>query len=363
MNSTILFKNMSTPKKELNSFNVIDFLSDSSYKSENLDQECVLLYKYRSNKIKLNKKIELTNDLAWLFGFYLAEGTKSPNTLALANNELFLIEKSLSIFEAEFGILLNSWKIVITTSANVSRRRDYWKSIFPSNVLYLYEKAMANKDVLDVRINNRILAEIFRKLFDVCMPLIYENRELSVEFLKGYFVGDGTINVREGCLHCIGATVSKENSSFLEKAFVPFLGLKPNKRKMKKGYELYYSHVESMTFFIIERFFQDLDRQWYKLLSSYLNKQYVGSHLKYWKAIEKKRLSAVQIAKITGNSYESVLDAMKRDVRVGLIFFSKFKNSKAMGPSKKYFYLTESGKRLLKVLNNYIMHRGENEIS
>ena len=50
------------------------------------------------NQIEFKKNIKLDNDLAWLIGFYLAEGTKTKGYIGVANNELNLITKSLDLF-------------------------------------------------------------------------------------------------------------------------------------------------------------------------------------------------------------------------------------------------------------------------
>ena len=65
------------------------------------------------NQIEFKKNIKLDNDLAWLIGFYLAEGTKTKGYIGVANNELNLITKSLDLFEKSFGINKNSWTIWI----------------------------------------------------------------------------------------------------------------------------------------------------------------------------------------------------------------------------------------------------------
>ncbi len=349
-----------TPIENINSnpIYLTNLIKNINCKHEEKD-DFIILYNYQCSKIQLKKHIILDDELAWLIGFYLAEGTKSRNTIAFSNCELPLIKKSLFIAKNKLGVPFDIWKIAIKTSKDVSLRKCYWQSLFENNKLYISYNALANKDNLDIRINNRIFVKIFNNILQKFLPLILDNKLLSIALLKGHLAGDGSINIRKGCLHNIGTVVDDRYKSILVKAFETFIGKKPLIRKTKNVYELYFCHVEILVFFVMNEFFFDMERQSNKLLNSFLRKQYVRSHFKYWNAIKNQQLSAVEIAQLTNNSHWSVRDAMNRDIKVGLVAYSKFKAKKERGPKKKYFYLTQNGKRLLYVLNKHIKERGE----
>lgn len=318
------------------------------------DDEHIILCTYTSFKIRLKREIILNKDLAWFIGFFLAEGTKSANTVGLSNCEIPIIKKCLTIAENELGIPSEIWKVCITTSKDRLIDIEKQKELFNKNKINVTINALSTKDNFDIRINNKILAFLFSQMIENFIEAILSNKDLSIEFLKGYSIGDGSINVRNGCVHSVTITAKpKKHKNILEKAFKTFLNVNPNIRMNREAYEIYYCNVEIMCHFIMNEFFKESTRQWKKLMDAYLNKQHVRSHLKYWNTIETRELSAVEIAKITGNSHWSVRDAMNRDMKIGLVLAKRYKKPKELGPSKRYFYLSNQGKMLLTVINDY----------
>ena len=70
----------------------------------------------KKERFVLKKEIKLDENLAWLVGFYLAEGSKTRDYIGVSNNELCLINKSLRLFKKVLGIDKTSWTIWIKTN-------------------------------------------------------------------------------------------------------------------------------------------------------------------------------------------------------------------------------------------------------
>ena len=130
---------------------------------------------YSANGIK--RYIPVNNSLMKLMGFWLAEGSWSIRNgirVSIGNNDNFLIEELSKSFEEVFGIKAKLFyskdrencgelKIVNKVAAIL------WKILFNLNI-----SESSNKKVPSI-------------IFNV-------NKELQLEFLRGYFLGDGTLS-------------------------------------------------------------------------------------------------------------------------------------------------------------------------
>ena len=191
---------------------------------------------------------------------------------------------------------------------------------------------------------------MFHALLAKSLEKIKKDNNLSLAFLKGYEVGDGSINVRNGCLHDINITVKDRcMKDYLILLFYNIYGVKFLERKNNNAYEIRYGNVIGMIDLVIDRHFEDLDRQWSKFIGAYKNKEYIRSHLRYWKVLQRPR-TVKYIFSRTDRSHWSVRDALNRDQRVGLISATYRMTGKASPPYKLYS-LTDKGKLLVNVLN------------
>lgn len=94
--------------------------------------------------------------------------------------------------------------------------------------------------------------------------------------------------------------------------------------------------------------------RWKKLILSYLKKEYIRSHIRYWKTIKNEFKSVEIIAKETNRSHWSVRDALKIDKKLGLVEIKKtFVKGKA--PIYNFYRLTNKGNKLLNILGGVDM--------
>ena len=103
-----------------------------------------------------------------------------------------------------------------------------------------------------------------------------------------------------------------------------------------------------MTELILDKHFYEYEKQFKKLINCYLKKQYPRSHIRYWKIVKNQSLPATEIAKLTNRSHWAVRDAMRIDIKLGLIKAIR-KPYNQSRPSNIYS-LTEKGKKLLNII-------------
>lgn len=142
----------------------------------------------------------------------------------------------------------------------------------------------------------------------------------------------------------------KEYIDYLIKALKLLYNKEPNIRSTKRCFEIYYCHVKIITMIILDRLFDDFNRQWEKLVNGYKNKQYTMARIKYWNKITCTSLSAYQIAELSGNSHWSVRDALNKDIKLGLVK-PEYKQINNSGAKNKYYYLSSKGLQLLNIIN------------
>lgn len=306
------------------------------------------------NRIIINQNVKLDKNIAWLMGFYFAEGLKNRNSIGIANKETSLLRKSLNIFQDYFNIEKTSWKVYIKSNSrnkkDLAKIKRKWEKSLKLKVKTSYAR-FAYEQTADVRFNSRIFSKFLKEYFDKIIDNTLSDKDLAKAFLRGYGVGDGSINIRGKQIHNIGITVkNKEYLGYLIKAFTLIFDKKPNIRMTKGSYEVYYCHVNIITKVILAKLFIDSKRQWEKLINGYKNKQYTRSRIKYWNKIRAKPLIATRIAELSGNSHWSVRDALNKDIKLGLVETEFISNKNRGGPPNKYFYLSQSGINLLNLL-------------
>ena len=95
--------------------------------------------------------------------------------------------------------------------------------------------------------------------------------------------------------------------------------------------------------------FDDLDRQKKKLINGYKNKIYTRARVKYWNKIKNKSLTSKQIAELSGNSFWSVMDALNKDIKLGIVD-CEYKQLNKKGFPNKFYKLNSIGLKLLNKL-------------
>ena len=286
-------------------------------------------------------------------GFYFAEGTKSKDSIAISNKEFKLIQKSINIFEEEFNIPKSSWKLWIR-SANKEefgkeKLKTKWAQKTDLNTSVIFSK-LAYEESLEIRINSRVLSSQINNFFNNNIKEICNNKEYAKHFLRGYFIGDGSISLRNKQIHGIHLTVKEEKYKEILIKVLKFLYEKePNVRITKGAYDISYCDVNIITKTILDKIFIDLDRQWKKLIKGYKNKQYTRARIKYWNKITEIPLNPYEIAILSGNSHWSVRDALNKDIKLGLVE-AKYKHINRTGAYTKYYSLSKEGERLYKTI-------------
>ena len=307
----------------------------------------------KKERFVLKKEIKLDENLAWLVGFYLAEGSKTRDYIGVSNNELCLINKSLRLFKKVLGIDKTSWTIWIKTNKRRHKEKEIlrkkWSQKIKQEVRISYGKFAFNENI-EIRINSRKLSSFLNNILKKYPKKILQDRELTLNFLKGYIIGDGGITLRQKQIHYVGITVKElEYRNYLIKALELLYHKTPNIRMTKKSYELYYCHVSIITKIIIDGLFDDLDRQRNKLIKGYENKQYTRARIKYWAQIYKKSLNPNKIAELSGNSHWSVRDALNLDIKRGLVR-SQYKLMDKKGYRYKFYSLSKKGRKLFNII-------------
>jgi len=222
-------------------------------------------------QINIPEYFEIDEKLAWAIGFYLAEGTKSKDTVAISNCELIPLLKFKQILEFNFSIPHTKWYIYIHAKEEDNDLGNYISKLFNIKKVRFVKGRLANKANIDLRINNRVLASVFNSIINRSAELILNNENLSLEFIKGYVLGDGSVIQRNGYLYGVSITVQNElYKDILEKAILKKYNIKPRIRFTKNCYELNLTGIHLMTNLILDEYFRTVNRQWQKLIKCYL---------------------------------------------------------------------------------------------
>jgi len=142
-------------ENEINSINVSEFVSSKWAKK------------------KLPEVMELTEQLGWIFGAYLAEGNATPNFVNISNNSDVFMQQIQS-FSSDFGFSVNSYR----------NPRGF------------------SPLTRDIRINSKMLSSLLKSScntgsYNKRIPgfAINSNKRFIAGLLRGYFDGDGNVSV------------------------------------------------------------------------------------------------------------------------------------------------------------------------
>jgi len=327
------------------------------------EKKLVVFKRPKGPKMTLPRYIPITKDLAWSFGFFVAEGNKTYTGVGIANREVYLIKKFKRTIEESFEIENEKWRLYIKTSdKDLEKIGKKWKNklnIAKTNVNFT---KMARKDVIEIRLNNTLFSVIFNILIQKVLPKILKNRELLINFLDGYEVGDGSVIQRNGYLYGIVITVKNRfMKDYLVEAFRRLYNYSASVRRTKGSYEITVRGIHMMTQLILDGHFKSSERQWKKLVSCYLKKEYTRSHVRYWFTLADGFLPTNKIANRVDRSNESVGDALNRDIDLGLAIAKRVRIPNKSGAHLKFYSLSENGEKLIKILKE-VGYNGEENI-
>jgi hypothetical protein len=298
------------------------------------------------------KYVVIDEDLAWLIGFYLAEGNKVSYGIGMSNCNEELITQAMNIMEQKFLINKGKWSGFLRTSVkDIEVIRNKQIKYVKKEKTKIYYTPLARQDSIEVRINSTVLSIILKNVFNAALDIILSERSLAIRFLEGFECGDGCILQRKGYIYGISITVkSEEYKNLLLKAFNLAYGINPYVRKTKGAYEVTCRGVKLMTEFILDGHFYSHKAQWKKLLDSYLMKEYVRSHIRYWRILNKAPMLSNDLAAAAGRSWWAVNDAMRTDEKIGIVSREKIKINNKKGPHNSFYSINNKGKMLLALL-------------
>jgi len=298
----------------------------------------------KMNKIPIPPFVRLTKELAWCIGFYLAEGNKTKEYIGVSNCNINLIERFKNVMEEVFKIENSQWKVHIKTSdKNIDAVERKWRDFLGTNNSNALYTKYANYDNVELRFNSRKFANFFNKFLEKSVYEIKTNKNMTVSFLDGYEAGDGSVIQRRGFLYGIAFTTKSElYKNLIVKMFELHYGIKPRVRLTKKCFGIEICGIKIMTKLILDRHFNSHAVKWSTLINSYVKKQYVRSHVRYWKALKNGPKNVLDISGLINRSHWSVRDALNADHRIGLI--------DVVTKKPKSYKLSPAGEQLIGIL-------------
>jgi hypothetical protein len=296
-----------------------------------------------TNKISIPILLDLNEDLAWCIGFYFAEGDKTRDYIGVSNCNIDLIKRFQTIMEEIFKIDRSLWKVHIKTSnKNLNYVKNKWKSSLNlDNINVLYNE-LAKEDNIELRFNSRQFAGFFNNLLGDSITKILSSKTLSIAFLNGYEVGDGSVIQRKGFLYGIAFTTKNNaNKDLIVKMFNLHYNIKPRVRISKGSFEIEICGINLMTDLILDGHFNSHKRKWNTLVQTYLKKQYTRSHIRYWRVLRNSK-GILDISKLANRSHWSVRDALNKDSKLGIV--------EVLNKKPKIYKLSRKGEDLLNIL-------------
>lgn len=326
----------------------------------NISDDCLVVHKLPQHRprMRLPRYVQLNAELSWAIGFFIAEGNKVWYGIGVSNKEIALIDKFRRIIENAFWIDSREWRAHIKTpERNLASAEERWKSHLKISRVKALHAEKARGDVVEIRLNNTLFSLILNRLVGSSLEKISENKELAISFLDGYEVGDGSIIQRKGFLYSIIITVKDTfMKDFLCETFRNLYGFLPSVRSTKGSYEVQVCGIHNMTNMILDGHFRSSARQWNKLITCYLRKQYTRSHLRYWRSLRDSQLSINEIAQLSNRSHWSVRDALRLDARLGLVKYVCKPTPELHSNYLKFYELSDKGQRLIKILDEAESH-------
>lgn len=299
--------------------------------------------------LELPKEFQIDKECAWCIGFYIAEGSNLESSIGISNGYVPFVLRFRDFIDKFFEVRGIKWYAYLRTKNLHTKTLKIRYGHIANINLKIQITKLATNDNLELRINNVVLTKIFQNLVTMGPKFILLDKQLILEFIKGYEVGDGSINVRKNCLHDVNITVKNKNvKNLLKLMFHKLYKIKLNERITKGAFEISYSNVKGMMNLILDGHFSEYPQQWHKLIAAYKNKEFIRSHLRYWRLLTKpKDIRTIAIA--AERSHWSVREALNTDTNLGIVRYT-LKRTNKPGPPKKIYSLTDKGKRLIEML-------------
>ena len=195
---------------------------------------------FKHHFIILPKTINLDDELALSFGFFMAEGSKSKTkTIEVTNNEPKLILPFLNLL-TRFNIRKDDWKWrivfnkklkILLNEVELIELENLSKNFWMSNCNLKKEKftsvnyagQTSGKLKKDVNIwgtsnlyyNNLLLTKFLFMLFGNIRELIFEKEHLIVNYLKGYLSGEAYVGSHDREIQF--ASIDKKELNFAQR--------------------------------------------------------------------------------------------------------------------------------------------------
>lgn len=148
-----------------------------------------------SKKLRLNKEIEISEDLLRLFGMYQAEGTKTKaNYLCFTNNDPNQIRYFKEKFTEIFGIPDKEWRLDISSSKDKEKIKSYWHNLLKiDNIYILHSNRNSEYGTANLKINSNTVREIAQRILALIKNSVILNKDYCGYFISGVLSGDGYI--------------------------------------------------------------------------------------------------------------------------------------------------------------------------
>ena len=323
----------------------------AKYLKNTTDDAVVIGSRVEKSTMKLHRFVALDEEMAWLTGFFLAEGTKCDYAIGASNCEHELVKRFCNIVERCILIDKPVWSAFVRTKGDIEKRSEFWSEKLPHAKITAYRAELANSDNIEIRLNNRPLAYAFNALAKAVAEHAIKNELLSKAFLKGYAIGDGSIIQRRGYFYGVSiVTKSDEYKNILMNAIEKAYGKTAKSRISKGSNEILLVGVDFAHKLIADGWFEESPRQWEKLVESFKRKEYTRSHIRYWKALSGANMSVLQLVEATKRSHWAVRDAMSKDSNAGLVNIKRGRIAGTRGPYHVFYSLADKGECLLKKL-------------
>ena len=201
LNNGHLFENNLNPnlKDSIKENKILLYKIIPDFKIKDLGKQIEVYYETRckdSKRIKINKEIEISEDLLRLFGMYQAEGTKTrTNYFDFANNDPNQIKYFKEAFTKIFGINNKGWSLEVSSNKNKEKLRNYWYSLLEINRLCIISNQYKNSKYgnASLRICNNTTREIAQRILKLIKNKVIFNKEHCGYFISGVLAGDGYV--------------------------------------------------------------------------------------------------------------------------------------------------------------------------
>lgn len=147
--------------------------------------------------------INLDERFAEAIGMYIGDG----KFMAKDNNhsEFVTVDKDMANFFWDFlreGLNININDISFTIrykKGNKEKLKEKWSKILgvPKDKLLVQKRKKEMQDSITFQVNSKIFTLIFKKLIEIVLPFIKQNKKLRQALLRGEFASDGKLGVEK----------------------------------------------------------------------------------------------------------------------------------------------------------------------